>query len=182
MSQAAASEIRAERLSRDRILDAALALVDREGLEALSMRRLAQELDVWPMSLYRYFHDKEELVAALAEAAANDINLPARTATWREQMRELLGQARAIFERHPGSLSPHDAGPAAARVRDAGLWVLDRAGFESAAADRAWRALLAYTAGAASFAYGAEEFQDGLDQLLDGLEASYAETRARKRL
>src|SRR5438874_3715603 len=49
MSQAAASAIRGGRLSRDRILDAALALVGREGHEALSMRRLAQELDVWPM-------------------------------------------------------------------------------------------------------------------------------------
>jgi len=49
----------ATRLSRERVLEAALALAEREGLEALSMRRIAQELDVWPMSLYRYFHDKE---------------------------------------------------------------------------------------------------------------------------
>src|ERR671936_593320 len=128
MSQAPASEIRPERLSRDRILDAALALVDREGLEALSMRRLAEELDVWPMSLYRYFHDKEELVGALADAAAEEVTPPSPSRPWREQMTELLAQARTIFERHPGGLRPHDDGPAAARVRETGLAILEQAG------------------------------------------------------
>ena len=49
---------RGARLSRERIVEAALGIVEREGLGALSMRRLAQELDVWPMSVYRYFRDK----------------------------------------------------------------------------------------------------------------------------
>lgn len=56
------------------------------------MRRLAEQLDVWPMSLCRYFHDKEELVLALADAAAaaEDIASPAPSGPWRERMRELL--------------------------------------------------------------------------------------------
>src|SRR3954451_8011577 len=55
-----------QQLSRERILGAAAELAGRDGLESLSMRRLAQELDVWPMSVYRYFRDKDELVDAVA--------------------------------------------------------------------------------------------------------------------
>jgi AcrR family transcriptional regulator len=169
MNHGAPTAASGERLSRERILDTALALVKKDGLGNLSMRRLAQELDVWPMSLYRYFHDKDELVAALADAAAGDIASPAAAGPWRHQMGELLGQARAIFERHPGSLRPQDNGPAAARVRDAGLAILKLAGISSAEAERAWQALLAYTAGAAAFDSSPEEFEYGLARLLDGL-------------
>src|SRR4051794_11070052 len=59
-----------QQLSRDRILEAAVALAARDGLDALSMRRLAQELDVWPMSVYTYFRDKDELVDAIAAEVA----------------------------------------------------------------------------------------------------------------
>ena len=170
MGQGTTAAARGERLSRERIVDTALALVSRDGLGALSMRRLAQELDVWPMSIYRYFRDKEELVAALADAAAEDIASPVASGPWPEQMRELLGQAEAIFERHPGSLRPQDEGPAAARVREAGLAILERAGFDRDEAGRAWQALLAYTAGAAAFGSSREQFEYGLARLLDGLE------------
>jgi AcrR family transcriptional regulator len=172
MGQVGTAVRRGERLSRERILDAALALVKEDGLDSLSMRRLAQELDVWPMSLYRYFHDKEELVATLADAAAATIASPVTSGPWREQLRELLGQARAIFERYPGSLRPHDDGPAAVRVRDAGLAILKRAGIGGDEAERAWRALLAYTAGAAAFGSTPAEFEYGLSRLLDGLKTT----------
>ncbi len=58
------------RLSRERILDAALELVVDDGWNGLSMRRLAQELDVWPMAVYRYFRDKDELLDAVVEQLA----------------------------------------------------------------------------------------------------------------
>jgi AcrR family transcriptional regulator len=161
---------RGDRLSRERILEAGLRLIGESGLEGLSMRRLAQELDVWPMSLYRYFHDKEELVAALADAAAEDIATPARSGSWRDRMRELLTQAWVILERHPGTLRPQDEGPAVGRVREAGGTILRDAGFHREEAQSAWEALLLYTAGAAAFAASAEQFQYGLDRLLDGLE------------
>ena len=160
-----------DRLSRERILRTALSLIAREGPEGLSMRRLAQDLDVWPMSLYRYFHDKEELLAALADAAAEDIAPPATAGPWREQMQELLGQARTIFKRHPGGLRPQDDGPATARVRDTGLAILERAGFDPNEAQTAWQALLAYTAGTAAFDSGAADFDYGLARILDGLDA-----------
>jgi AcrR family transcriptional regulator len=171
MSQATTTGARGERLSRERILDTALALVTRDGLDALSMRRLAQDLDVWPMSLYRYFHDKDELLAALADAAAEKIAPPAAAGPWRQQMQELLGQARTIFKHHPGGLRPEDDGPATARVRDTGLAILERAGFGDDEAQTAWQALLAYTAGSAAFDSGAAGFEYGLARILDGLDS-----------
>lgn len=171
MSQDGTTVVR-ERLSRERILTAALGLVRKEGPDGLSMRRLAQDLDVWPMSLYRYFHDKDELVAALADAAAEEIVSPGTNRPWREQMRDLLGQARAILERHPGGLRPEDDAPSATRVRDAGLAILKRAGVGDEEASSAWQALLAYTAGAAALGSSGEEFEYGLSRLLDGLNGS----------
>jgi TetR/AcrR family tetracycline transcriptional repressor len=170
MAQAPTTATRGERLSRERILDAARALVEQDGLESLSMRRLAHDLDVWPMSLYRYFQDKEELVAALADAATQEIASPSPDGPWREQIRDLLRQVRAILERHPGSLRPQDGGPAATRVREAGLAILNRAGIGGEEAEGAWRALLAYTAGTAAFSSTTDEFEYGLARLLDGLE------------
>jgi AcrR family transcriptional regulator len=169
MSQDGTTIARGERLSRERILDAALTIVRKDGLESLSMRRLAQVLDVWPMSLYRYFRDKEELVDALADVAAQEIVSPGTNGPWREQMRDLLGQARTILERHPGGLRLEDDGPSATRVRDAGLAILKRADFADAEANSAWHALLTYTAGAAAFDLSGKEFEYGLDRLLDGL-------------
>ena len=175
MAQQATKLAHADRLSRERILDAALALVSKDGLDSLSMRRLAQELDVWPMSLYRYFHDKDELVAALADAAAQEIVSPATSSPWSEQMRDLLGQARTILERHPGSLRPEHDAPSASRVRDAGVTILKRAGVADEELDSAWDVLLAYTAGAATFDFSGEKFEYGLGRLFDGLNRAASE-------
>jgi AcrR family transcriptional regulator len=161
-----------ERLSRERILEAAAGVVAGEGLEALSMRRLAEGLDVWPMSLYRHFRDKEELLGALADAGAAQIVSPA-AGPWRGQLRDLLGQARELFLRHPASLRPAESGPAAARVREAGLAILEQARIPGVEREAAWRALLAYTAGCAAFDSSPAEFAFGLDRLLDGIAAEH---------
>ena len=135
------------------------------------MRRLAQELDVWPMSIYRYFHDKDELLSALADTVAEDINPPPPTDPWREQMKGLMRQVKALLERHPGSLGPQRNGPAAARVQSVGVTILERAGTTGDETERAWRAVLVYTAGAASLRSAADEFDYGLERLLEGIEA-----------
>ena len=93
---------RAPGLSRERILRAARELVEEEGMNTLSMRRLAQELDVWPMSVYRYFQDKDELLDALAAGAAEAIALPGAGDSWREALGSLLRSARrALAESAP---------------------------------------------------------------------------------
>jgi AcrR family transcriptional regulator len=155
-----------DRLSRERILAAALAVAGREGPGALSMRRIAQELDVWPMSIYRYFRDKDELLEALAQSAAQDIGATGGDGPWRDNLADLLRAARAAFERHPGGARLHrDQG-----LREAGLTLLRRAGLGRAEAVEAWDAALAYAAGAAAVELPPSRFDYGLDILLDGVE------------
>ena len=134
-----------QRLSRDLILEAAKGMVGDAGLDALSMRRLAQELDVWPMSIYRYFRDKDELLDALAESAAEAITAPSARGSWRSQLHALLGEARQVLGQDGSALSSRLAGML--KLSEAGLAILLDAGFDERRAARAWRALLSYTFG-----------------------------------
>jgi AcrR family transcriptional regulator len=155
------------RLSRERIVDAALQLVERDGWNGLSMRRLAQQLDVWPMAVYRYFRDKDELLEAMAEAAAEQVSLPSGRGSWRTQMRKLLHESRRALGGQPASRALLT--PASLRLSDAGLRILRDAGLDEADTAKAWRALFVYTLG-----FSADEdaeFEFGLECLLDGLDA-----------
>lgn len=137
-----------QRLSRDRILRAALETVDEEGLDALSMRRLARRLDVWPMSIYRYFRDKDELLDALADSAAVGLVVPSARASWRNQMKALLRDARRVLGSDLASRLPRAmVSPGLLRLSEAGLAILEQAGLEKGQAASAWRALLSYTFG-----------------------------------
>lgn len=147
------------RLSRERIVEAALGVVAREGLDALSMRRLAQELDVWPMSVYRYFRDKEELLDAVVDGATGDVVPMPAAGTWREQIGELLRQARDALGAEAGGLGTRFTRamltPGVMRVSEAGVRILRDAGLEPDEAAQAWRALCGYVFGFAAFADGA---------------------------
>ena len=140
------------------------------------MRRLAQELDVWPMAVYRYFRDKDELVDALVGSAIEGIELPSGRGSWRTQLRELLGAARRTLERLPPELrvrlAPALLGPGPAGLSETGLAVLANGGFRQEQAGRAWTALAAYTAGAVEIAptMADAQFDYGLDRLMDGFE------------
>jgi AcrR family transcriptional regulator len=137
-----------QRLSRDRILRAALETVDEEGFDALSMRRLARRLDVWPMSIYRYFRDKDELLDALADSAAVGLEVPSVRASWRNQMKSLLREARRVLGSDLASRLPRAmVSPGLLRMSEAGLAILEQAGFDKRQAATAWRALLSYTFG-----------------------------------
>ncbi|MDX6671240.1 MAG: hypothetical protein QOI91_1603 [Solirubrobacteraceae bacterium] len=164
-------------LSRERILEAAAQLGARDGLEKVSMRRLAQALDVWPMALYRYFDDKDALLDAVVARATDDVARPDPAAPWREQIRGLLSSAREALGgdalRLGAQLPRALLTPGAVRLADDALRVLGEAGFGAREAPRAWRTLLSYTVGFA--AVGTErdaDFEYGLQRLLDGLEAS----------
>lgn len=88
-------------LSRERVLTAAVELVDAEGLEALTMRRLGQLLDRDPMALYRYAPNKNALLDGVVEAVMAE--LPARTGVrdWRTHLRETAHEFRRLALRHP---------------------------------------------------------------------------------
>ncbi|MFC9324614.1 TetR/AcrR family transcriptional regulator C-terminal domain-containing protein [Kitasatospora sp. NPDC057015] len=88
-------------LSRDRVLRAAVALADETGIEALSMRRLAQELGVVPMALYKHVANKEELLDGMVDAVVGAIDRPAPGADWHGAVRGRILSARRALLGHP---------------------------------------------------------------------------------
>ncbi len=88
-------------LSRDRVLAAAVALADEVGIEALSMRRLAQELGVVPMALYKHVANKEELLGGMVDALVSEIDPPVLDAGWRNAVRLRVLSARRVLLLHP---------------------------------------------------------------------------------
>jgi AcrR family transcriptional regulator len=141
-------------LSRERILRVALDVAAQEGIDSLSMRRLAQELDVWPMSVYRYFEDKDALLDAMAAVTIGEIGTPADGLSWREQIHDLLAQAERSIAASPGIAArlPQAAGePSALKLPEAGLAILTQAGLPPDDVASTWRTLWSYTFGFATF-------------------------------
>ena len=89
------------RLSRDRVLGAAVALADTAGIESLSMRKLAQELGVVPMALYKHVANKEELLDGMVDVVVGEIDPPVPGTGWRSAVRQRILSARRALLRHP---------------------------------------------------------------------------------
>jgi len=87
-------------LSRERILATAVALADREGVGSLSMRRLAQELDVVPMALYKHLASKEEMLDGMLDVVVGEIDPPRTDTDWKTAVRERILSARRVLRRH----------------------------------------------------------------------------------
>ena len=88
------------RLNRESVLRSAAALADEIGIDALSMRRLAQELGVVPMALYKHVANKEELLDGLIEIVVGEIDPPQAGIPWREAVRARVLSAREVLLRH----------------------------------------------------------------------------------
>jgi len=136
MAQTAADETARARLSKAAVVDRALALSDAEGLDALTIRRLATELGVTPMALYWHFRSKEELLAGLAERVWAEIDTDVdEAADWPQQLRGLLESLLRVLRKHPSAptllLSGEKLNSEAALVAtETTLRVLRRAGFD----------------------------------------------------
>jgi AcrR family transcriptional regulator len=88
-------------LTRDAIVEAALRVLDKEGMEGFSMRRVAEELGTGAASLYWHVRNKEELFQLIFEQVAQEVTLPEPDpACWQEQLRDLALQMRAVLNRH----------------------------------------------------------------------------------
>ncbi len=152
-------------LTRARVLDAALAVAEREGLERLSMRLVARELGVSPMALYRHVANKDDLLDGLVERLLGELGLPDESLPWDERLRILARELRALARRRPrlfGLLLQRRAvGAGATRAREAALRALADAGLDHAAAARAERLLSTVIFGFA-FSEAAGRF-DGVD-------------------
>ena len=92
---------RREQLNRDRVLAAAVALADAEGVDAVSMRGLAQHLSVVPMALYKHVANKDELLDGMIDAVVGEIEPPVPGPDWRAAVRRRILSARTVLLRHP---------------------------------------------------------------------------------
>ena len=96
-----ATGARKPRLSRDLVLSTALALVDAEGLDALTMRRLGQELKRDPMSLYRYAANRAALLDGVSEMVFSELAVFPDDPDWQAQLRRIAHDLRLLALRHP---------------------------------------------------------------------------------
>jgi AcrR family transcriptional regulator len=138
-------------LSRDRILDAALALADEGGIEAVSMRRLGQVLGVEAMSLYKHVADKEAILDGVADLVMGEVEVPSPDLDWRTSIRRSAISMHKALRRHPWAgfvlESRLNPGPARLRYLDAVVGVLRGAGFDTATVASAFMALDSHTYG-----------------------------------
>ena len=120
-------------LTKGRVLQAAVDVADREGLDALTMRRLGAELGVEAMSLYKHVANKEEILDGIVELVVGEIEIPSEGTEWKEAMRRRTVSAREVLSRHSWAIGLLEArgsrGPTARRYLDAILGNLRSAGF-----------------------------------------------------
>ena len=122
-------------LSKERVLRAAVALADADGIEALSMRRLARELGVEAMSLYNHVKNKDEILSGIIDLVTAEIELPEVAGDWKAAMRRSAISAKEVFVRHewasPLMLSQQSGGPAGLHLSEWKLRTLREAGFST---------------------------------------------------
>jgi AcrR family transcriptional regulator len=138
-------------LSRDLVLRTAVEYADRHGLEALSMRKLADELGAGAMSLYHYVPNKTDLIDGMVDLVFAEIELPALDVDWRTAMRRRAVSTREALNRHRWAVGLMESnplpGPQSFRVHDAVLGCLREAGFSIELTIQAYSVLDAYIYG-----------------------------------
>ena len=87
-------------LSRDRVLQAAIRIADEDGIDALSMRRLARELGVEAMSLYNHVANKDEILGGIVDIVADEVEMPPNRGNWKAEVRTSAISAHDAFLRH----------------------------------------------------------------------------------
>ena len=120
-------------LTRRRVLEAAVELADRHGIEAVSMRRLGQELGIEAMSIYTHVRSKEDLLGGMVEVVIGQVPTQRARGDWKRSLRRTIMAARAVLLRHPWAprliedLS--EPGPAMMRHFDSVIGLLREGGF-----------------------------------------------------
>jgi TetR/AcrR family transcriptional regulator, tetracycline repressor protein len=144
-------EIRREPLNRRRILDAAVELVDREGLRALSMRRLGAELGYEAMSIYNHVPSKAALYDGMVEVLLEDLEIPPAERGWEERIRGAYRSFRRLALAHPNVfplfVTRPPATPDGPWLVEEFLQTLKDAGFDTDTALHAFRTLSGYAFG-----------------------------------
>ncbi|MFI5728680.1 TetR/AcrR family transcriptional regulator C-terminal domain-containing protein [Kribbella sp. NPDC051587] len=136
---------RGDPLNRERVLRAAIALADRDGLDALSMRKLGNELGIEAMSLYNHVKNKNDLLDAIVDLVLTDIDVPPSGTPWKDAMRRRSISAHSVLVAHPWAalqiMSRFSIGPGMTKYLDSTLGRLLEGGFAVEGALDAWHTL-----------------------------------------
>ncbi|MGW9029529.1 TetR/AcrR family transcriptional regulator [Streptomyces sp. NPDC055722] len=138
-------------LSREKVLHAAVALADENGIEALTMRKLGEAVGVEAMSLYTHVANKEDLLDGMIDLVFEEIELPSPEGDWKTALRRRAISVRLVLSRHRWAIglmeSRTSPGPTTLRHHDAVIGCLRRAGFSVALTAHAYSALDSYIYG-----------------------------------
>lgn len=138
-------------LNRERVLRAALALADEGGIEALTMRRLGERLQVEAMSLYNHVAGKDDILDGIVDLVFSEIEVPSDRGDWKTAMRRRAISARDVLVRHPWAPSLMQSrtkpGPATLRHHDLVIGSLRKAGFSIDMAAHAFSVMDGYIYG-----------------------------------
>src|SRR5215211_3878855 len=142
---------RRQRLTRERVLRAAVALADEGGFASLTMRKLAKELGVEAMSLYNHVANKDDLLDGMIDIVFGEIEPPSPDGDWRAELRKRAISTREALRRHPWAVGEMEGrtsqGPWNLRVHNAVLGCLRAAGFSLAMTVHAYSVQDAYIYG-----------------------------------
>ena len=138
-------------LTREDVATKALEILDRDGVDGLTMRRLAQDLGVGTMTLYGYVRNKEEVLDAAVDVAVSTSPGFRRTGDWRRDLHTLIAGSWRNLNRHPAlvqiRLRQPVLRPEALRFGEAGMDILLRAGFPADEAAQCFRLLFTFAFG-----------------------------------
>jgi AcrR family transcriptional regulator len=139
------------RLSRERVLRAAVSVADAGGIAALTIRSLAAELGVKPMSVYHHVANKDEILDGIVDIVFSEMELPTADGDWRSELQRRASSARKVLRAHPWAIglleSRTSPGPATLRHHDAVLGTLRAAGFSREMTAHGYALLDSYTYG-----------------------------------
>ena len=154
-------------LSRERILEAAMRIADRGGIDAVTMRRLGQELHVEAMSLYNHVANKDDILTAIVDAVESEIELPDPGEPWKVALRKTAISYHDALGRHPwaASLALRLIGtrPARYRYMNGVLGTLRRAGFSDVLTELGYHTLESHVAGFTLWVEQLQVDEDGAD-------------------
>jgi AcrR family transcriptional regulator len=168
------------RLTRDRVQRAAITAADAGGLDALTMRKLAEVLEVAPMALYRHVANKDDLIDGMVDIVFGEVGLPLSGADWRTSMRQRAISLRDVLMRHRWAIgimeSRTNPGPATLRHHDSVLGSLRAGGFSVAMAAHAYSLLDSYIYGFAltkmNLPFGPDDVAEMAEAMLEPFPAN----------
>jgi AcrR family transcriptional regulator len=167
-------------LTRERVIEAAIAMADASGVEALTIRKLATELDVWPMAIYHHVPNKDSIIDGMVDLVFDKIDIPPTDHDWKTAIRQRSVSAREVLARHrwaaPLMESRKTAGPATLRHHEAVLDCLRNGGLSIEMSAHAYALIDAFIYGFALLeanlpATGGQDMADLAETIIDPLPA-----------